>query len=1133
MRHLARIDYTGDAIKNAIQVANNVMYAYESRYDDRLRTTLHSFNEKFIQAYGDPDQIDLDTLKQEYETMHSFGVALYILDNTNTIIASTEKTEIGYQFSHIPEFAEELTQIYENKKTVLDITSRNQQSGEMLKYGYISSYDHDYLLEAGITISDLFIPDHKRYVSLDPNIITTPNSVFLFSKRAVFEQDPESGLLQLGSGEQALPPIPGRVDYLSRVFSEKKQFSIVIPEENKRIDYYFIPYPAADAPSRSFASQVLEVTTDLTPLHEEIFQNTLFFIIITIFCDAVLIGMGLIIIRFIVHPINQIVDDIEIIANGEYDHKIKQTKGPEFDRLEASITKMISAFQEQNVILLQKNSSLHALMEASVHGIITVGSDMRIHHFNTIFCEMWDLSKDEIYVGADGNEILRHCANQMIDPELFMSNSHAILDSPDVIWRIHIYLSDGRIFQSASSPIRGPDGTYYGRIWEVTDITERVQREHELERAYSNIEAQNEELIATEEALRSQYAILKDTESELIRQNSILVTLQEHLAGGFYVFDENKKLVSFNQKFLDLFDLSREELEQNRDLDYLLRCFDLYHHADEQRALVEELMNDRTSSSHDEVVLVDGTILERHSTPIIDKDGIYYGRLREFIDITERVQREQDLIAHEKELEGKNSLLFALLGTPDRGIMVLDDDRRVLMFNQAWCEMWNLSEDLSYAGASGDEIAVYCLNQTNNPKLHMSNFLTIHDSHDMTWNSQLYLSNGKIFNTFSSPILGLDGTFYGRVWKMEDVTEEVSKQQDLEQAYVEILRKDSQLALALEGTGEGLWTLDASTKQLTLNPEFASRYCSLCQEQSIDSFISAIHPDEQELCSTTFREITQMASDASIEFEFQLQSSECMWCWIMARGIVSEVDGDGVPLVITGTFVDITERRQYEKHLREASRKMLMLSQITRHDIVNQLNNLLAISDLLSDEVSDAPSDILSIKNLLELMDHGLATVMRQIEFSRDYQELGVHGAEWQDVNVCIENVRPFLIHPPVELVADNLPMIFADPLLEKAVYNFIENSLRHGERVTLIKVTFSVADRDDGILIFEDNGVGVPDKDKEKIFEKEFGKNTGLGLFLIREIFGLTEMTIRECGQFGCGARFEITIPAGYWKWQ
>ena len=1133
-RHLAKIEYIGDAIKNAIEVANNVMYAYESRYDDRLRYILHDFNEKLVQV-GDPDHLDLDALKQEYEAIYSFEVTLYILDNTNTIIASTDEAEIGVHFSEAMEFGKELTQIYTDKKEVLDITTRNQQSGEMLKYGYIASDEHDYLLKVGLAISDLFIPDHRRYVDLDPNIITTPHNVLLFSKQAVLRQDPEQGLLPLGSGEQTVPYLPERLDYLSKAFSERG-FKVSIPEENKHIDYFFISYPSLDAPSRSYADQVLEVTVDLTPLHEEIYRNTLIIFILTIICGAVFIGMILLLIKLVVRPINQIVDDIEIIANGAYNHKIKQTNGPEFDRLEASITKMIAAFYEQHLTLLQKNSSLHALIEASTHGVITVGSDMCIHHFNTIFCEMWGLSEDIVYVGANASELLRHCANQTINPELFMSTSSSVLGSAE----IHIHLLDGRIFQSIPSSIHLPDGTYYGRIWEVIDITDRIQREQELERAYANIkaknlelEAVNQELTVTEEELRNQNSLLKATESELIRQNSILSTLQEHLAGGFYVFDENKKIISYNQKFLDLFGFSREELEQNPDGDYFMRCFALYRDTDEQRLLLEESTSDRTISSHDEVILVDGTILERYSTPIIDKNSVYYGRLREFIDITERVQREQDLIDYKKELEEKNSLLSSLLGTSDRGIMAVDDDRRVLMFNQAWFDMWNLSEDIMYVGSNAEEIVRFCMSQTNNFELHMENFFKIHDSYDLIWNSQLYLSNGKIFNAFSSPIQGLDGAFYGRVWKMQDVTEESLKQQELERAYVEILRKENQLTLALEGAGEGLWIWNVSTEEFTLNPEFAARYYSLSQVQSLDLLVSAIHPDERELCLNIFHEITKKDSNATIVFELQLQSNEGPWRWILSRGIVSEVDNSGVPLIITGTFVDITERRQYEKHLREANRKILMLSQITRHDIVNQLNNLFAISDVLSNEVSNVSADMLSIKDLLKQMDHGLATVKRQIEFSRDYQELGCHGAEWQDVHVCIENIRPLLIHPPVELVTDNLPIIFADPLLEKAMYNLIENSIRHGEGVTIMKVTFSVEDDDYGILIFEDNGVGIPTEDKEKIFDQAFGKNTGLGLFLIREIFGLTEMTIRECGEPGHGARFEIMIPIGYWKWQ
>ncbi|NLD56887.1 MAG: ATP-binding protein, partial [Methanomicrobiales archaeon] len=70
----------------------------------------------------------------------------------------------------------------------------------------------------------------------------------------------------------------------------------------------------------------------------------------------------------------------------------------------------------------------------------------------------------------------------------------------------------------------------------------------------------------------------------------------------------------------------------------------------------------------------------------------------------------------------------------------------------------------------------------------------------------------------------------------------------------------------------------------------------------------------------------------------------------------------------------------------------------------------------------------------------------------------------------------------------------------------------------------------DDLQIIIEDNGVGVPKEEKEKIFRREYFKNTGFGLFLSREILAITDLTIREEGTLGSGARFVITVPrSGY----
>ncbi|MCX6690757.1 MAG: ATP-binding protein [Methanoregula sp.] len=65
-------------------------------------------------------------------------------------------------------------------------------------------------------------------------------------------------------------------------------------------------------------------------------------------------------------------------------------------------------------------------------------------------------------------------------------------------------------------------------------------------------------------------------------------------------------------------------------------------------------------------------------------------------------------------------------------------------------------------------------------------------------------------------------------------------------------------------------------------------------------------------------------------------------------------------------------------------------------------------------------------------------------------------------------------------------------------------------------------------VIVCKDDGNGVPQDEKENIFKRGFGKNTGLGLFLSREILSITGITITENGVPGNGAHFEIIVPGG-----
>jgi signal transduction histidine kinase len=108
---------------------------------------------------------------------------------------------------------------------------------------------------------------------------------------------------------------------------------------------------------------------------------------------------------------------------------------------------------------------------------------------------------------------------------------------------------------------------------------------------------------------------------------------------------------------------------------------------------------------------------------------------------------------------------------------------------------------------------------------------------------------------------------------------------------------------------------------------------------------------------------------------------------------------------------------------------------------------------------------------------------------------------------------------------------VLADPLFGKVFFTLIDNALRYGgDRLTQIRI--SAGEGPEGlIIVVEDNGEWIAADDRPHLFSRGFGKNTGLGLFLSREILSITGMNIRETGTAGSGARFEITVPRGSYR--
>lgn len=228
---------------------------------------------------------------------------------------------------------------------------------------------------------------------------------------------------------------------------------------------------------------------------------------------------------------------------------------------------------------------------------------------------------------------------------------------------------------------------------------------------------------------------------------------------------------------------------------------------------------------------------------------------------------------------------------------------------------------------------------------------------------------------------------------------------------------------------------------------------------------------------------------------------------------------------------DTTETYRHQEALRQANKKINLMSNITRHDILNQVNVLSGYTELISETLPENTKNDPRIEKYLKNLNKSIETIHSQIVFTKDYQELGVVSPIWQSVsNTAREASFPFSGQSLKFSIEKSAVEIYADPLLKKAFYNLFDNARAHGEHVTEISVS-SRRSADNLVIEVKDNGIGISPIMKELIFEKSIGKNTGLGLFLVKGILSITGMEIKETGVQGTGATFEITVPPGNWR--
>ena len=486
----------------------------------------------------------------------------------------------------------------------------------------------------------------------------------------------------------------------------------------------------------------------------------------------------------------------------------------------------------------------------------------------------------------------------------------------------------------------------------------------------------------------------------------------------------------------------------------------------------------------------------------------------------------------------RRSICHAIMRTQVKQVLARESEERRILLDNIQTQIWYLTDDHTYGAVNEAHAAFNGVQQEDLAFKNMYDifpkeivetycqgnkevFTTGKPMHSEGWVPHVS-GEQRLISILKSPRLRADGTVEYVVCSAEDITERKRAEEALkmrERSYRTLAENMPGIVYRIHIREKG--RMQFFNNMLMSMTGYTEEELTQGEVCSIDPLIIA--EDRARVIDEVNAAITE---NRRFHVEYRITHKDGNPRFFNERG-QPIIDDTGI-LYIDGLIQDITDSKKTELALQQVNRKLNLLSTITRHDILNQLLMLKGYLEL-SQKFADDPK---KLSEFIKNEQQAAAAIEKQITFTREYQEMGVNAPGWLNVKAVITQAQARLPLRNVSISVDRTDLeIFADPLFEKAFYNLIDNALRYGgEQMKTIRVSSQEFDR--GLtLVCEDDGVGIMDEDKNHLFTRGFGKNTGLGLFLSREILGITDIMITENSTPGKGARFEITVPKGAWR--
>lgn len=631
---------------------------------------------------------------------------------------------------------------------------------------------------------------------------------------------------------------------------------------------------------------------------------------------------------------------------------------------------------------------------------------------------------------------------------------------------------------------------------------------------------------------------LKRAEDALLDAKTELARSQEAACLGSYVWNAVTGEAVWSSELYRIFGM--EPGEGTPSIDEYLRLV----HPDDRNMVdeaVKELMSKgRPFSIDHRLQYGDGSVRYVHSAAeatfdLAGKVAMAYGTIQ---DINAHKLVEIELDELKMQLSSERARLEAVLRNMPAGIVIAEaPSGRIVTVNRQMEQIFRHAFPLSSSIQEYGEWGVF---QSGGRRYEPEDFplaRSIRTGEVVSGEEVSFLRGDGTWGVVSinsAPIYDGEGHIADAIATFFDITERKKAEDALRES-------ESNLARAQLIAHLGNWVWIVEKNEMRYSEEMCRIYgIPIDRNRStFEAFISLVHPDDRELVRRSINAALNRKEPHSIDF--RIIRPDGVERFVHSEGEVI-FDEAGRPVRMFGTVQDISERKQVEEALRDAKRQAELYLDLMSHDINNM--NLIGMGYLelaldrlkLDDEgrlLLQKPLEVL--KNSSTLIDNVRKTrraVMGELRLSRI------------DVGQMLEEIVKTYEKSPVEGVTIHYTLardryVMANELLKDVFTNLIDNAIKHSKKPVNIGISLSQVSeggRKYNKIAVEDNGPGIPDELKDKIFNRMSRGDTkargmGLGLYLVRTLVesynGKVWVENRIPGDYKQGSRFVVLLPA------